>query len=107
MNSGNKVTLLLLLVILGVVWRVNCIKTFERPLDFNTYRQQQSYKIKIVHYAYKHNAAMNVSSMPVRNLMINPTDDWQAKAIWIGDNYNTTGSVQKEAKFTFHCTYKF
>ena len=73
---------------------VDCIKNFKKPIDAQLYKQIHYHKIKFVSYAYKSDNVMNITTVPVKNLMINPNDDWVAKALWIGDNYNTTGFVK-------------
>ncbi len=64
-----------------------CIKT-NKVLD---YKLKHQHKIKIVHYALKEQNSIKIKTIPVKNLQIEPYENWLAKSIWIGDNYNQTG----------------
>ena len=72
---------------------VDCIRgvNHESVLNFKTYQKEHVGKIKIVNYVHKNGDGLKITQMPAKNLMINPDSDWEAKAIWIGDNYNQTG----------------
>jgi hypothetical protein len=72
---------------------VDCIREInhESVLNFNKYHKEHVNKIKIVNYIHKNGDGLKITQMPVKNFMINPNSDWEAKAIWIGDNYNQTG----------------
>jgi hypothetical protein len=49
-------------------------------------------KIKIVHYATVHeDGHVKVTTMGVKDFKINPSADWAAKAIFNGNDYNSTG----------------
>ncbi len=63
------------------------LKNFESQLRFD------KSKIKLVNYGFKVNNKIKLSTVPVKSLKIEPFNDWIAKAIWDGDNYNQTGYI--------------
>ena len=72
---------------------VDCIReqNHETVLNFKKYQKQHLSNIKVIDYIHKNGDGLSITKMPVKNVAINPNNDWQAKAIWIGDNYNQTG----------------
>jgi len=91
MIPKSFLTLFLILCLHGL--SVECIReqNHESVLNFKTYQKQHLSNIKVVNYIHKNGDGLSITQMPVKNLQINPNNDWQAKAIWIGDNYNQTG----------------
>ena len=66
-----------------------CIRPLER--HSHLFENPKPHSIKIVSYAIKTNEAIEIKTVPVRNLAIEPFKDWVAKGLFTGDNYNTTG----------------
>jgi hypothetical protein len=48
-------------------------------------------KVKYVHYALKQNNKFKVVKVAAKNLQIEPWEEWTAKALFIGNDYNSTG----------------
>ena len=53
-------------------------------------------KVKIVNYAVKVENKVQLSTMGVKNLKIEPNADWIAKGVWNGNDYNTTGYAYRK-----------
>jgi hypothetical protein len=53
--------------------------------------KSQMKKTKIVHYAIKQDETFKVISVGAKDLTIEPYHDWSAKAIFNGNDYNSTG----------------
>lgn len=47
--------------------------------------------LKLVHYAFKNDEKIEIKTIGVKNLDIEPSKNWIAKAIYDADNYNKTG----------------
>ena len=48
-------------------------------------------KIKTVHYAIKRDNEIHIKTVTAKDLSIDPFADWAAKALWNGNDYNSTG----------------
>ena len=72
------------LILLISITLINCLKHGEY--------------VKFVNYAFKLNDKISIKIVPVKSLKIEPFDDWIAKAVWDGDNYNSTGYLIKSIK---------
>ena len=79
------------LILLISITLINCLKHGE-------YVKPHHSKVKFVNYAFKLNDKISIKIVPVKSLKIEPFDDWIAKAVWDGDNYNSTGYLIKSIK---------
>ena len=77
----------ILLITLAVLLAVVNASSFSRPNVHNI----QKHKIKFVHYAFKNDDRIVIKTVAAKNLEIEPYKNWVAKAVFDGDNYNTTG----------------
>lgn len=60
--------------------------------DFNYHKKASSKsKIKIVNYALKQDDQFKIVSVGAKDLKIQPFKDWTAKAVFNGNDYNSTG----------------
>lgn len=82
---------ILLILVLGFT-SVNS-KRIKNPSDFLNFnhRPDDFHSIKTVNYAFKNGNKVELSQIGVKNLKIEAFDDWLAKGLWTGDNYNQTG----------------
>jgi hypothetical protein len=48
-------------------------------------------KFKFVNYAFLNKQKIKTTTVPIKNFKIEVSDDWVAKALFDGDNYNVTG----------------
>jgi hypothetical protein len=81
-----------LLYALGIILllsSIECIKVKQNIKKTSDFGHSRS--IKIVSYALDRDDRIEIARMPVKNLKIKLNDDWLAKALWTGDNYNQTG----------------
>lgn len=88
MNSSIFKCLTLFLFAVSVV---NSIRPLERHSYLNENKNAKPHSIKIVSYAIKSGDVIEIKTVPVRNLAIEPYRDWVAKGMFDGANYNTTG----------------
>lgn len=76
-----------LLITLAVLLAVVNASSFHRPhVHIN-----QKDNVKLVHYAFKNDDRIVIKTIAAKNLEIEPYENWVAKAVFEGDNYNTTG----------------
>jgi hypothetical protein len=81
--------LLCVLGIILIISSIECIKVKQNIKKTSDFEHRRS--IKIVNYALDREDRIEIARMPVKNLKIKFNDDWLAKALWTGDNYNQTG----------------
>ena len=74
---------------------VDCIITAKKNLynikDINNKNSNNKDAIKIVHYVLKNENSLEIKTVPVRNLNIEAYQNWLAKALYNGNDYNQTG----------------
>jgi len=75
--------------IILLVSSIECIKVKQNIKKTSDFEHRRS--IKIVNYALNKDDRIEIARIPVKNLEIKLNDDWLAKALWTGDNYNQTG----------------
>ena len=71
---------------------INC--HFIHKPKFQSGKEFNQKKIKLVHYAFKNGDSIEIKSVVAKILEIEPYDNWVARAVFDGDNYNTTGYTQ-------------
>ena len=69
--------------------------TLINSLKHGEYVKPHHSKVNFFNYAFKSNDKITVKIVPAKSLKIEPFDDWIAKAVWDGDNYNSTGYLKK------------
>lgn len=69
----------------------SCLRPLERQSYLFGETNNAHNKIKIVNYLVKNDDVFTVKTVPVKHLNIEPFDDWVAKGVFDGDNYNKTG----------------
>lgn len=77
----------LLLITLAALLAVVNASSFHRP----HVQIKQNDNVKLVHYAFKNDDRIVIKTVAAKSLEIEPYDNWVAKAVFDGDNYNTTG----------------
>jgi hypothetical protein len=84
-----------ILLLVSLLQHVACTIKMKKPplFDPSNFKSiKQSNTIKIVSYALKEETgAIKIAKMPIKNLRINPEENWLAKSLWNGDLYNLTG----------------
>jgi hypothetical protein len=86
-RMNRNFLIILLIAFLSLNNLIDCIK-INKIADF---KQKNQHKIKTVHYALKEDNLIRIKSVGVKNTKFEPYENWLAKGIWIGDNYNQTG----------------
>lgn len=91
-------------ILSALVFSVSSIK-ISHPVDLiDKFKARNVHRIKTVNYALKENGRIKIIQVGAKDLTIEPHENWLAKGLWTGDNYNVTGlGFLDQIKIKYSC----